>query len=53
MSIIRLSVLKDVVYAPDADGDIKLLEYDEDRRVGDEDTRIPDGVPKHWWNFGD
>lgn len=34
MSIIRLSVLKDVVYAPDADGDIKLLEYDEDRRVG-------------------
>ena len=34
MSIVRLSVLKDVVYAPDVDGDIKLLPYNRRRRVG-------------------
>ncbi len=46
MSIIRLSVLKDIVYAPDVDGDIKLLPYNRRRRVGRmEKLTIPDLAP--------
>ena len=34
MSIVRLSVLKDVVYAPDAVGNLRMSDYDRGERVG-------------------
>ena len=41
MSIIRLSVLKNTAYAPDIDGDIKLLPYNRRRRVGQMEAYAP------------
>ena len=41
MSIIRLSVLKNTAYAPEADGDIKLLPYNRRRRVGQMEAYAP------------
>ncbi len=45
MSIVRLSVLKDAVYAPDVDGDIKLLPYNRRRRLGRMERLTEPGVP--------
>lgn len=46
MSIVRLSVLKDVVYDPDVDGDIKLLPYNRRRRVGRMEQLREPAVPR-------
>lgn len=46
MSIIRLSVLKDTAYAPDANGDITLEPYNRRRRLGRMETLVEPDVAR-------